>query len=447
VPVWVWLLALIPVATLLLGVGTALSIYGVRKYIVNAKQAEARAALIAWADGLAACGQKEGRLPPSTAPVPANLASIAARKYQSTPTEWSEQAHTCAGFALKEPQYFQYRWERHSDDSGRLLAVADLNGDSVAECELELDVTCAVGKCERGSPTQLDAATSGNGAGHEALSGRQIGLCVLFVLAGLASSIASAWLLVVAFQQSVTWGLLSLFVPCAQLVFVVQFWERAKRPFLLQAGSLGTLLVTGVMWHQLSLPAATGAFVATAPGKLAPEPGGRGVKLAPPPPVVPVPELTGAPVDLSTVMGKARKLANEWEQDAALVGIEATLAAGVVPTQEGASAKLTFGPSIFKTAQTKTGLLVVTYDKSGLRGVAAKGPPAKALPEPLCAPESVYARMADGAQPRITLRYGLDANARLAWMGVVVGQPPAQTRFFEPQRCDPMAIVVGSQRR
>lgn len=443
-----WLLALIPVATLFIGVATALSIYGLRKYMVNAKQAQARAALIAWGDGLAACGQKEGRLPPSTAAVPASLASIPARKYQSTPSEWSEQAHTCAGFTLKEPQYFQYRWERHSDDAGCLRALADLNGDSVVESELELDVTCAAGKCERGAPTELGAATSGSGAGGNALSAGQIGLAVLFLVGGLASSIASAWLVVLAFQQSVTWGLVSLFVPCAQLVFVAKFWQRAKRPFLLQVGSLGALMVTGVMWHQLSLPTPAGSSAANAPAAPPPEPEpGRGaVKLAPPPPVVPVPELTGAPVDLSTVMGKARKLANEWEQDAALVGIEATLAAGVVPTQEGASAKLTFGPSIFKTAQIKTGLFVVTYDKSGMRGVAAKGP-AKALPEPLCAPESVYTRMADGAQPRITLRYGLDANARLAWMGLVAGQPPAQTRFFEPQRCDPMGIVVGTQRR
>ena len=121
--------------------------------------------------------------------------------------------------------------------------------------------------------------------------------------------------------------------------------------------------------------------------------------------------------------------------------------AGVIPTQDDASAKLTFGPSIFKSVQAKTGLFVVTYDRSGISGAAAKGAPAKVLPEPIYAPERVYARLAEREQSSVSLRYGFDSSERVAWMGLVSGQPVAQTRFFDPQSCEPMGLVVGPRRR
>jgi hypothetical protein len=462
VPVWVWFLALLPVAVAMLGVVSALAIYGVRKYIVNAKEAEAQAALIAWGDGLARCGEKEGRLPQSALPVPGSPLLVMGKKYQSAASDWSEPAHTCAGFSLSTPQYFQYGWEQRSESAGQARATADLNGDGAADSEFELEVTCSAGKCARGvplkvasagdtsAPTSADAPTS---AAHSAPSKPPgpvtwllIGLAGLAVVAQLVGGV---WLLVLAFQESVLWGLLSLFVPCAQLVFIVQHWQKAKRPALLSIGGAGAAVAASLMIYQLnaderaSPPPATASEPFVAP----PSPSGRGVKLAPPPRHIAVPELTGAPVDLSTVMGKARKLANQWDQDAALVGIETTLVGGLIPTGDDAVAKLTFGPSIFESARAKTGLFVVTYDKTGLTGVPVKGPPSKALPEPMCAPEVVYARIAEGAAPSLALRYAFDASDRPAWIGLVAGQPAAQARLFDPARCDPMGIVVGPRKR
>ena len=170
------------------------------------------------------------------------------------------------------------------------------------------------------------------------------------------------------------------------------------------------------------------------------------MRLPPPPPVVAVPELTGAPADLSTVMGKARKLANQWDQDAALLGIEAMLVAGVVPTSDGGTAKLTFGPSPFESVARKSGVFVVTYDKNGIAGAPAKAVPGKpALPEPMCAPEAVYAKIAAGEAPAITLRYGFDAAGRAAW--IVNSSTAGPPRLFEPQRCDAMGIVAGPRAR
>ena len=463
VPVWVWFLALLPVAFAMLGLLSALAIYGVRKYIVNAKEAEAQAALIAWGDGLAKCGEKDGRLPQSALPVPGSPLLVMGKKYQSAPSDWSEPAHTCARFSLSAPQYFQYGWEQRSDSRGVARATADLSGDGATDLELELEVTCSAGQCERGVP--LKVAGSGTGVGVAADTSPASGSAssepakppgaaswLLMGLAGvamIANLVGAVWLIVLAFQEGLMWGLLSLFVPCAQLVFIAQHWQKAKRPALLSLGGSGAFLAACLMIYQLNADEKSSPPPVTVSGPAIrpPSQSGAGVRLAPPPPHAAVPELTGAPVDLSTVMGKARKLANQWDQDAALVGIETTLVAGLIPTRDDAVAKLTFGPSIFESARPKTGRFVVTYDKTGLTGVPVEGPAGKALPEPMCAPEVVYARMAEGAAPSLRLRYGFDSSDRPAWIGLVVGQPAAQSRLFNPSRCDPMGIVVGPRKR
>lgn len=57
-----------------------------------------------------------------------------------------------------------------------------------------------------------------------------------FVLLGLAvivSVIGGIWLLVLAFQKRMWWGLAVLFVPLANLIFTIVEWQSARRPFLL----------------------------------------------------------------------------------------------------------------------------------------------------------------------------------------------------------------------
>lgn len=143
------LLVVAVVGVMLLGVLSALAIYGVRKYVVNAKEAEGRAGVGALAKGVAACSA--GSLPPSTPPVPATLGSIRGSKYQSAPAEWTAEAFRCAGFALGTPQYFQYQWRRDTKSSGTARALADLDGDGSAEISLEVPVLCAEGACRAGA--------------------------------------------------------------------------------------------------------------------------------------------------------------------------------------------------------------------------------------------------------------------------------------------------------
>ena len=156
---------------------------------------------------------------------------------------------------------------------------------------------------------------------------------------------------------------------------------------------------------------------------------------APSPSTFVAPALTGAAVDLSSVMGRARKLANAWQADATLLGIEATLADGKIQTQDGATAKLTFGPSPYDTAEARSGLFVVVYDKSGISGAPAPGKAGKALPEPMCAPEGVLTRSADLAPGKLTLRYALDADQRPMWLATSAAQPGEPPRLFDPQDC------------
>ncbi len=58
-------------------------------------------------------------------------------------------------------------------------------------------------------------------------------ILTLFLFAiGLAILVfSSIWSLVVAFKSHVLWGLAVMFVPLANLVFLIKEWEEAKRPF------------------------------------------------------------------------------------------------------------------------------------------------------------------------------------------------------------------------
>ena len=55
----------------------------------------------------------------------------------------------------------------------------------------------------------------------------------LMVLGYIIAAVGGIWLLVVAFKTSIGWGLASLFIPFAGLVFVFTHWDDAKKPFFI----------------------------------------------------------------------------------------------------------------------------------------------------------------------------------------------------------------------
>ncbi len=141
----------------IVGVLAVLAIYGVRKYIGNAKTAEVRAnvgqiaklACIAYEKEsgsgapitLGVTGSSAQRQLCTTAPnsVPANVSSVGNRKYQSAPSEWrsgdSATGWSCLSYSIEGPQYFQYSYVGVNIDprTGTFVALAhgDLNGDGV----------------------------------------------------------------------------------------------------------------------------------------------------------------------------------------------------------------------------------------------------------------------------------------------------------------------------
>ncbi len=135
----------------IIGVLAALAIYGVRKYLTNAKTAEARSALgriskdaqTAWEResmdstplGLGLTAANARALCPTGAPVPATVADIANKKYQSSPADWNGTGWSCLKFTMDGPQYFQYVYTRAgagttAGDSFLAEAHGNFDGDS-----------------------------------------------------------------------------------------------------------------------------------------------------------------------------------------------------------------------------------------------------------------------------------------------------------------------------
>lgn len=272
---------------------------------------------------------------------------------------------------------------------------------------------------------------------------------VLVILATLAMIGCGIWLVVVAFQVSVPWGLITWFVPCGGIVFAVKHWDQAKKPILAQLAAFGAMImisfVAGVVMGVTGKAPLPPKVASAAPAST--DPPGT-VVLPPLPSAGPLPAFDGSLIDVSSVMGRARKLANEWEPEAALLGLEATVQSGKIQPQLGGKAKLTFGPSPF-AAEGKpkhTGLFVVTYDQSGIHGAPEPGKAGATLAEPMCAPEAVLLRVSDWGTAALQLRYGLDSVQRPSWLISPVNDPK-QLRIFEPQACAPRGSVVVRPRR
>lgn len=130
------------------GVLAALAIYGVRSYITAAKTAEATNSLgqigvdavAAYERGVTSSRGDTGKrlCASASATVPASLASVKGKKYQSTPREWEANRARNAGFAclrfeMSAPQYFVYGYTAQGGskpgDGFEATATADLSGN------------------------------------------------------------------------------------------------------------------------------------------------------------------------------------------------------------------------------------------------------------------------------------------------------------------------------
>jgi type IV pilus assembly protein PilA len=154
----------------IVGVLAALAIYGVRKYLLNSKTAEARNAVGQMAKDAKTAYERESMpgtiladngtaalannlCSSASATIPASADSIKGKKYQSAASEWSADAATqgkgfsCLKFTLSDPQYYMYSYVGSTGAAGTFEATGkgDLNGDgNLSEFTLKGEVRTGV---------------------------------------------------------------------------------------------------------------------------------------------------------------------------------------------------------------------------------------------------------------------------------------------------------------
>ena len=145
----------------IVGVLAVLAVYGVRKYIANAKTAEAKNSLgqigkdaVTAFEGermgaaVITAGQSTGIIRSTcgdaASPIPATATNVAAKKYQSNKADWSNatdvaanKGFPCLKFEMTAPQYYIYDYKGGgsagvSADNAAISATAkgNLNGDA-----------------------------------------------------------------------------------------------------------------------------------------------------------------------------------------------------------------------------------------------------------------------------------------------------------------------------
>ena len=139
----------------IIGILAVLAIYGVRKYIANAKTAEARQALgrlgkdsmsAYESERINAAVVAEGAVTAvtrdvcasATNKVPSGIAAVKAQKYNSTAAEWKIGEATtntpavgwpCLRFEIASPQYYMYGYTAATGASMTATAEGDLDGN------------------------------------------------------------------------------------------------------------------------------------------------------------------------------------------------------------------------------------------------------------------------------------------------------------------------------
>ncbi|HLN28583.1 MAG TPA: hypothetical protein VK395_12645 [Gemmataceae bacterium] len=70
---------------------------------------------------------------------------------------------------------------------------------------------------------------------------------VISVIGWLVCLVALIWIVVLAFQESVLWGLGCLFLAPISLVFVIMYWDEARRPFFIWLRGFVLLILGDVL--------------------------------------------------------------------------------------------------------------------------------------------------------------------------------------------------------
>ena len=70
---------------------------------------------------------------------------------------------------------------------------------------------------------------------------------IIMGIGGIITLVGAIWFLVVAFQESIVWGLLCLFIGFVSIIFLILHWREAKKPFLVELAGIGIFIVGNVL--------------------------------------------------------------------------------------------------------------------------------------------------------------------------------------------------------
>jgi type IV pilus assembly protein PilA len=139
----------------IVGVLAALALYGVRKYMLNAKTAEVRNAVGQMAKDAKGAYEREAMnstiLPLGSSsrvvnnlcldaahPVPDSIGKVRGEKYQSVPSDWTAGTDVATGFlclrfSVSDPQYYMYDYKGTGGDTGTfaVYGYGDLDGNGL----------------------------------------------------------------------------------------------------------------------------------------------------------------------------------------------------------------------------------------------------------------------------------------------------------------------------
>jgi hypothetical protein len=70
---------------------------------------------------------------------------------------------------------------------------------------------------------------------------------ILYAIGSLVALAGAIWILVIAFQKNVGWGIACLCVPFVLFVFVAMNWAETKKPFLVWLGDFALTILGAVL--------------------------------------------------------------------------------------------------------------------------------------------------------------------------------------------------------
>lgn len=72
----------------------------------------------------------------------------------------------------------------------------------------------------------------------------------LFLIGWLLALLGGIWIIVLGWQRNILWGLVCLFVPITQIIYIAAHWKESRYPFCLQVVGLVLIVLaalTGVL--------------------------------------------------------------------------------------------------------------------------------------------------------------------------------------------------------